>query len=114
MANEFHERIPSPAKAEVARQKPRDAQGKFLSGAELENYRAQQQAIQFQNERDKVSNLLGRGNAIPQTQQSMPLQQIPGLQNNFQAIINANKIGGSTPQSEDDKWNALLGKRRNR
>jgi hypothetical protein len=111
MANEFHERVPSPAKAEVARQKPRDAQGKFLSGADLENYRAQQQAIQFQNERDKMSNLLGRGNAMPQT--NMP-QQIPGLQNNFQTIISANKIGGSTSQSEDDKWNMLLGKRKNR
>lgn len=105
----------SVAKSMVAQQKPRDAEGKFLSGAELQNYRAQQQAQQFAAERNRMNTLLGRSSSIQSQnqQQSIPLQQFPqsSIQNNFEAILAANKPGGAT-LSEGDKWDVLLGKKR--
>jgi len=106
-------RVPSPAKAAIAQQKPRDAAGRFLSGAELEAYRARQQQSQFAAERDRMSSILGRtvSPASPQTP-SMPgfLSQPP---NSFEAIIQANKPRGmATDLGEQDKWDILLGKKR--
>lgn len=114
MAKEPHERIPSPAKAAVAQQKPRDASGRFLSGAELADYRAQQQQTQFQAERDRMSNLLGRSVSptMPTTPSPIQQQMVPS---GFDAIIQANKPRGMASQlSEDDKWAVLLGKKRSR
>lgn len=104
MVEQTHERKPSAAKAAIAQQKPRDASGKFLSGAELENYRAQQQQAQFEAERAKVSNLLGRSSQ-PQTMQPMQQMQVP--QSNFQAILAANKPGSD---QDVNRWNTLLGR----
>lgn len=110
MAKEIKERVPSPAKAAVAMQKPRDQYGRFLSGAELQAYQIQQQQAQFNAERDRVNSILGRNRINPLE----PIQQMPTQipQTNFQAIVNANKPGGATPQTEEDKWDQLLGKRR--
>jgi len=103
----------SPAKAAVARVKPRDEHGKFLSGAELQQYNAQRQAQQFAAERNKMNSILGR--TTPQNPTPGPVQPIP--QNNFQNILNANKPGNvgqqnGQPQTEGDKWDILLGKKR--
>jgi len=101
---------PSPAKAAIAQQKPRDEHGRFLSGEELNQYRAQQQAVQFEAQRQKMNAIFGRSSApvqgvIPgQIQQQAP-------QSNFQAILNANKPGAANT-SEADKWDTFLGKRK--
>ena len=109
MVKEPRERRPSPAKAAIAMQKPRDAKGKFLSGEELQAYQAQQQQAQYAAERAKLDSLFGR-----QTQSPQPPQSIQPVQNNFQSILQANKPGGVQDQgeSEEDKWNILLGKKR--
>lgn len=109
----------SEAKAMVAQQKPRDASGRFLSGAELQNYQLMQQQAQFDAERAKVNAMLGK--AQPMQQQpnpNIPIQQnLPQPRNNFQDILAANKPGARTqnqdPQSEADKWDTFLGKKRN-
>jgi len=101
----------SAAKAAVAQQKPRDDKGRFLSGEELANYRANQQQAQFASERNRMDSLLGRSTSPPVTSQQQPIQ--PMGQSNFAAIIQANKPGGMASQlSEDDKWAVLLGKKR--
>ena len=100
----------SPVKAEIAMQKPRDATGKFLSGEELQVYNAQRQQQQFLAERARVGAMLGK----QQVQQPVsPVnaypQQVAG--SNFAAMLQANKMGGRQ-QSETDKWDMLLGKRK--
>lgn len=96
-----------PAKAAVAQAKPRDASGRFLSGERLQEYQVQQQAIMQQAERDKVNQLLGRGQSFMQT---------PGMQSgqsDFAALLAANKPGGRAQvPAEGDKWDILLGKKR--
>lgn len=114
MVKEQKVRIPSPAKAAIAQQKPRDATGRFLSGAALQNYQVQQQQAQFAAERDRVSNLLGR--SVSPVMPTQTVSQIPQTQStNFEAIINANKPRGmASTLTEDDKWAILLGKKRSR
>lgn len=99
----------SPAKAAIAQAKPRDSQGRFLSGPELEAYAAQRQSEQFAAERAKMNAILGRGNGgqvFGQQVMQQPVQQ----QNNFQAILNANKPGSMN--NDANRWDALLGRRK--
>ena len=113
----------SEAKAFVAQQKPRNAQGQFLSGEELVQYQQQQQASMLDQQRQALDVKLGRqsnlgpGTPVP-IQSNMPPQL---QQNNFQQILAANKPGARTPNglpgvetqdTEADKWDVLLGKRR--
>jgi hypothetical protein len=112
------ERIPSAAKAEVARNKPRDNAGRFLSGAELQQYMAMQQQQQFDIERAKVNAMLGRREQQQPGYSTSPITpNIPQPRDNFNAILNANKPGvrsnTNIPQDGDDRWNILLGKKRN-
>jgi hypothetical protein len=106
----------SAAKAAVAMQKPRDAEGRFLSGQELQAYQAQAQQQQFMAERARVNNILGRQSDAPISQPMSPIQQQMGMGNvpaGFEAIIQANKPRGmASDLNEDDKWNMLLGKKR--
>jgi hypothetical protein len=105
-----HTRKPSPAKAVIAMQKPRDASGRFLSGDELAAYQARQQQAQFAAERDHMNSLLGRTSS-QSTQQPSPQPTMQGMpQSNFQAILNANKPGSN---EDADRWNVLLGKKKN-
>lgn len=104
----------SAAKAAVAMQKPRDAEGRFLSGQELQAYQAQAQQQQFMAERARVNNILGRQPNAPLSESSMaPMQQSMNVPTNFDAIVQANKPRGmASDLNEDDKWNILLGKKR--
>jgi len=115
----------SEAKSVVAKQKPRDAQGKFLSGEALAQYNAQQQRAQMDSERARLDQLFGRQGgqssgqpplvSQPMTQQNtiqsnMP---IPQQNSNFQAILDANRPGKfANPEQNTDKWDTLLGKKR--
>lgn len=101
------EHRPSAAKAAVAQQKPRDASGRFLSGAELQAYQIQQQQSQQAAERARLGALFGR---TPTSDvQAQPL----GPPTNFDAIIQANKPRGMASNLEEgDKWDMLLGRKK--
>lgn len=88
----------SPVKAAIAQQKPRDNKGRFLSGAALTQYRANQERQQQMMEREKVAAMLN------QSKSSYPMTVNNG-QSNFQTILNRNKPA-------DDKWAMLLGKKK--
>lgn len=116
-----HVPTPSPAKAAIARVKPRDAQGHFLSGEALQAYQQQQQQQQMQGERDRLNALLGRGSGgmMPQQpmQQQPTQQQYPQSTDNsaFQSILRSNIPGqrqGEQPMTDDEKWEQLLGKKK--
>lgn len=113
MVNEIKERTPSPAKAAVARQKPRDDKGRFLSSEELQAYRINQQAIQQQMEREKINRMLGKGMGGGIMSEGMGVQPMPvnsAVPSNFAAILAANRPGAQTNDSE--KLAMLLGKRK--
>ena len=109
----------SEAKAQVAQQKPRDASGRFLSGEELQAYQAQRQQQQFEAERAKVNSMLGKKQPMQQPYPTYPTNNpiqpnMPQPRSNFQDILAANKPGAraQSPQDEGDKWDSLLGKKR--
>lgn len=107
--NESKERIPSPAKAAVAQQKPRDDKGRFLSGEELQAYQINQQAQMQQMEREKISRMLGKS-GIPNGMQignSMPVNS--NVPSNFAAILAANRPGQI---NDNEKLATLLGKKK--
>ena len=115
MVKQEREHKQSAAKAAVAMQKPRDAEGRFLSGQELQAYQAQAQQQQFMAERARVNNMLGRQSDAPISQPMSPIQQNMNMNvpAGFEAIVQANKPRGmASDLSEDDKWNMLLGKKR--
>ena len=114
MVKQEREHRTSAAKAAVAMQKPRDAEGRFLSGQELQAYQAQQQQAQFMAERARVNNILGRQPNTPLSDTPMaPMQQTMNVPTNFEAIVQANKPRGmASDLSENDKWDILLGKKR--
>lgn len=111
MVQEQKIRRPSAAKAAVAQSKPRDASGKFLSGAELAAYQAQAQQAQFAAEQARVSNILGR---TPQTMPQAPVSQASiQAPAGFAAILAANKPGSMASElDEQSRWDALLGRKR--
>lgn len=116
----------SEAKADVARKKARDPiTGRFLNPQEQVAIASQQQQMQMSNERARLDQLFGRAGqpsmgqpplvSQPMTQQNTAQGNIPTPQpnNNFQAILAANKPGSFTsPEQDADRWDTLLGKKR--
>lgn len=100
----------SEAKAEVARMKPRDSTGKFLSNEEKAAYQARQAQQAYAAGRAAFNAKIGKveqpiQQPMQQPQQApqqpyAPIQQnLPNInpRDNFQSILNANKPGARTP-----------------
>lgn len=112
-------------KSRVAQTKVRDPTGKFVSKEEATQLQAQQQADAMSAQRQRLNTLFGKPNITPiqQGPTGLPIQPNPisanlpnpQPQNNFQAILAANKPGGRQDMSmttEEDKWDVMLGKKR--
>lgn len=105
----------SEAKAIIAQQKARDpTTGRFLDPSQQQQVAQQHQAVATEQQRQKLNSLFGRTASSPQSNPIQGNLPSPQPQNNFQAILAANKPGASmnVQQSEDDKWNTLLGKKK--
>lgn len=105
----------SEAKAIIAQQKARDpTTGRFLDPGQQQVVAQQHQAIITEQQRQKLDSLFGRSSSSPMPNPIQGNLPSPQPQNNFQAILAANKPGSSmnVQQSEEDKWNTLLGKKK--
>lgn len=112
-------------KSRVAQTKVRDPTGKFVSGDVAQQIEAQRQADAMTAQRQRLNTLFGKPNTTitPSGPTPLPIQPnpiqgnlpSPQPQNNFQAILAANKPGGRADMSmtsEEDKWDIMLGKKR--
>ena len=105
----------SEAKAMIAQQKIRDpTTGRFLNPEQTQQIAQQRQAASNEINKQKLDSLFGRSSSTPPPNPIQGNLPNPQPQNNFQAILAANKPGASmnVQQSEDDKWNTLLGKKK--
>lgn len=108
--------IQSPRKSEVAQTKARDpTTGRFLNPEQIQQAQAQAQQAAIQAQQQRLNTLFGKQTPTSPITPNIPSSQ---PQNNFQTILAANKPGGrsdlgmASPDSEEDKWNIMLGKKR--